>query len=248
MINAQTHQEKFAWFITGTDTDIGKTLVAGAMLRALTKMSIRNAGMKPVAAGATLSDGVWHNDDVDTLASEASVVLPQELATPFLLRQPTAPHIAADQEKRTIEISHILACYRRLAEQVDALVVEGVGGFCVPLNDREDTADLAQRLALPVVLVVGLRLGCINHALLTVEAIASRGLSLAGWVANTVDDQMLNCAANIAALNDRINAPLLGHVPRIKGLSGKELITAVVSHLNFSSLLGWPEFRGLTLK
>ena len=244
MNNLTSKQIKAAWFIAGTDTEIGKTLIASAMLHALTKTGVRSAGMKPVAAGAVLRDGVWHNDDADILAAEASVTLPQELTTPFLLQQPTAPHIAAAQENRTIEVAHILSCYRQLAEQADALVVEGVGGFRVPLNEREDTADLAQQLALPVVLVVGLRLGCINHAMLTVEAIAARGLRLAGWVANTADPHMLNGDANIAALSNRIQAPLLGYVPRMDALPAKALTAAAASHLNFSSLPGWPEPLG----
>jgi dethiobiotin synthetase len=244
MTDARTHQAKAAWFIAGTDTEIGKTLIASAMLHALTKAGVRSAGMKPVAAGAVLRDGVWHNDDADILAVEASVTLPQELTTPFLLQQPTAPHIAAAQENRTIEVAHILSCYRQMSEQADALVVEGVGGFRVPLNEREDTADLAQQLGLPVVLVVGLRLGCINHAMLTVEAIAARGLRLAGWVANTADAHMLNGEANIAALSSRIDAPLLGHVPRMDALPAKALTAAAASHLNFSSLPGWPEPSG----
>ncbi|AMP17347.1 dethiobiotin synthase [Collimonas pratensis] len=244
MTDARANPAKAAWFIAGTDTEIGKTLIAGAMLHALTKTGVRSAGMKPVAAGAVLRDGVWHNDDADILAAEASVTLPQELTTPFLLQQPTAPHIAAAQENRTIEVAHILSCYRQLAEQADTLVVEGVGGFRVPLNEREDTADLAQQLGLPVVLVVGLRLGCINHAMLTVEAIAARGLRLAGWVANTADPYMLNGDANIAALSSRIQAPLLGHVPRMDALPAKALTAAAASHLNFSSLPGWPEPLG----
>lgn len=236
--------QKAAWFIAGTDTEIGKTLISGALLHGLTKAGVRSAGMKPVAAGAVLRDGVWHNDDADVLASEASISLPQELTTPYLLRQPTAPHIAAGQEERAIELSHILSCYQQIAGLADAVVVEGVGGFRVPLNDRHDTADMAQQLGLPVVLVVGLRLGCINHALLTAEAIAARGLRLAGWVANTVDAGMLNGDANIAALSNRIDAPLLGHVPRMNGLPAKALIEAAASHLNFPCLPGWPEPPG----
>jgi dethiobiotin synthetase len=236
---------KASWFIAGTDTEIGKTLIAATMLHALTKAGIRSAGMKPVAAGAELRDGVWHNDDADILAAEASLSLPQELTTPFLLRQPTAPHIAAAQEQRTIEPEHILACYRQLSGMADAVVVEGVGGFRVPLNATYDSADLAQQLGLPVVLVVGLRLGCINHAMLTVEAIAARGLSLAAWVANTVDPRMLNGDANIAALKGRIPAPLLGHVPRMPELPAKALGKAAAAHLDFSCLPGWPLPSGM---
>jgi len=245
MIDQTTDSFRAAWFVVGTDTEIGKTLIAGAMLHALTKTGVRSAGMKPVAAGAELRDGVWHNDDADVLAAEASVALPQELTTPFLLRQPTAPHIAAAQEQRTIELEHILTCYRQLTGLADAVVVEGVGGFRVPLNDKHDTADLAQQLGLPVVLVVGLRLGCINHAMLTVEAIAARGLQLAGWVANTVDAAMLNGDANITALKSRIQAPFLGRVPRIPELPAKALVKAAADHLDFSCLPGWPLPSGI---
>ncbi|WP_211464271.1 dethiobiotin synthase [Collimonas silvisoli] len=241
MTNATVHPPKAAWFVAGTDTEIGKTLITGALLHGLRKTGVRSAGMKPVAAGAELRDGVWHNDDADILAAEGSVALPQELTTPFLLRQPTAPHIAAAQEERTIELADILSCYRQIAALADAVVIEGVGGFRVPLNDTHDTADLAQQLGLPVVLVVGLRLGCISHALLTVEAIAARGLPLAGWVANTVDPAMLNGDANIAALKQRIDAPFLGHVPRMSVLPAKALVEAAAGHLNFSCLPGWPD-------
>jgi dethiobiotin synthetase len=241
MTDTTAQPPKAAWFVAGTDTEIGKTLIAGALLHGLSKAGVRSAGMKPVAAGAHLRDGVWHNDDADVLAAQASVALSQELSTPFLLRQPTAPHIAAVQEQRTIELEHILSCYQQIAALADAVVVEGVGGFRVPLNDRHDTADLAQQLGLPVVLVVGLRLGCISHALLTAEAIAVRGLRLAGWVANTVDAAMLNADANVAALKSRIDAPFLGLVPRMNRLPAKALVEAAAGHLNFSCLPGWPD-------
>ena len=228
-----------AYFVAGTDTEIGKTLIASSLLHALTKTGIRTAGMKPVAAGAELRDGTWHNDDADALAAQASVALPGTLATPYLYRQPTAPHIAAALEDRGIELPHILACYREIAMLADAVVVEGVGGFRVPLNQTIDTADLAQQLGLPVLLVVGLRLGCISHALLTVEAIAARGLQLAGWVVNTIDPDMLNSNATVDALAARINAPFLGQVPRLSAPAA-ELAAAAAGYLHFSSLPGWP--------
>ncbi|MFC5475022.1 dethiobiotin synthase [Paraherbaspirillum soli] len=227
---------KTAYFVAGTDTEIGKTLVASALLHALTRTGLSTAGMKPVAAGAELRDGVWHNEDADALAAQASILLPPALATPFLLQQPTAPHIAAAQEGRPIVLSYILDCYRQIAAVAEAVVVEGVGGFRVPLNDHHDTADLAQQLGLPVLLVVGLRLGCISHALLTVEAIAARGLHLAGWVANTVDPTMLNADATLEALSSRIAAPLLGRVPRL----AHSTAAAAAAHLDFSRLPGWP--------
>ncbi|MGH8808678.1 MAG: dethiobiotin synthase, partial [Noviherbaspirillum sp.] len=197
---------------------------------------LRAAGMKPVAAGAELRDGVWHNDDADRLADAANVALPAALTTPYLLREATAPHIAAAQEGVHIDLAHIRACYDQVAAAADAVVVEGVGGFRVPLNDQEDTADLAQQLGLPVILVVGLRLGCLNHALLTAEAIVARGLTLAGWVANVVDLDMQYGMDNIDALSARLSAPMLGCMPRLPAA----LPAAAAAHLDFSSLPGWP--------
>ena len=226
----------FSCFVTGTDTEIGKTLVSSAMLHALTQCGVRGVGMKPVAAGAELRDGVWHNEDVDILAEAGNLALPAEQVNPYLLRDATAPHIAAAQEGVAIELEHILACYKRVAAAADAVVVEGVGGFRVPLNDRRDTADLAQQLNLPVILVVGLRLGCLNHALLTADAIAARGLTLAGWVGNVVDPGMRYGVDNLEALTARLPAPLLGCVPRLIS----PLPAAAAEHLDFSLLPGWP--------
>jgi len=225
-----------SWFVTGTDTEIGKTLISAALLHALSVRGLRSAGMKPVAAGAEWRDGGWHNEDADMLAAASSERLPQALTTPYLLRAATAPHIAAAQENAVINPQHILDCYAQIASAADAVVVEGVGGFRVPLTDAVDTADLAHKLALPVVLVVGLRLGCISHALLTAEAIAARGLTLAGWVANTVDAALPNAAQNVDALAARLPAPLLGCVPRLPLASA----AAAAGHLDFSRLPGWP--------
>lgn len=231
--------EKPAYFVTGTDTEIGKTLISSALLYALTQQGVRAAGMKPVAAGAELRDGVWRNEDADRLAAAANVNLPQDLTTPYLLREATAPHIAAQQEGVTIDASHIRTCYDKVAAAADAVVVEGVGGFRVPLSESFDTADLAQQLGLPVIMVVGLRLGCISHALLTAEAIAARGLKLAGWVANVVDLGMRYGMDNINALTARLPAPMLGCVPRLPAA----LHSAAASHLDFSSLPGWPNAK-----
>lgn len=204
----------FSCFVTGTDTEIGKTLVSSALLHALGKMGVRAAGMKPVAAGAELRDGLWHNDDVDALAAAAPLKLSLALTTPYLLRTPVAPHIAAGLEGVRIEPQKILDAFAQVQQQAEAVVVEGVGGFRVPLADDFDTTDLAQQLGLPVILVVGLRLGCISQALLTAEAIAARGLVLAGWVANTVDPGMAHADANVEAIAARLHAPLLGRLPR----------------------------------
>jgi dethiobiotin synthetase len=203
------------YFVTGTDTEIGKTLVSSALLLALSQRGFSTLGMKPVAAGADLIDGVLHNEDVDALMAAASVRAAPELVSPYLMQTPAAPHIVAELESVQISGAHIQTCYQALTQQADSVIVEGVGGFCVPLNADMDTADMAQTLGLPVILVVGMRLGCINHALLTAQAIAARGLKLAGWVANTVDDTMLYPDQNLAALRARIDAPLLGQIPRL---------------------------------
>jgi dethiobiotin synthetase len=228
-----------AYFVTGTDTGIGKTLISSALLHALGQRGLRAAGMKAVAAGAELRDGVWRNDDADCLAAAANVALPPELATPYLLRAAAAPHIAAALENVQIDLAHIRACYDRAAALADALVVEGIGGFRVPLSDRFDSADLAQQLGLPVILVVGLRLGCLNHALLTADAIAARGLTLAGWIANGIDPAMPHAEANVDALAERLKAPPLGVVPWLP----VPLAAAAAACLDLARLPGLPGKR-----
>ncbi len=228
--------KKFTCFVTGTDTEVGKTLISSTLLHALAQLNIRSAGMKPIAAGAFLRQDVWCNEDMDQLAAASNVKLPSTLTTPYLLQAAIAPHIAAQVEGVTIDLAHIQACYAQIHAQVDAVVVEGVGGFKVPLCDQYDTADLAQRLDLPVILVVGMRLGCLSQALLTAEAIARRGLVLAGWVANCVTPAMPYQEENIAALKQRLAAPLLGIVPKLVSPCAAD----AAGHLNFSALPGWP--------
>jgi dethiobiotin synthetase len=225
-----------SYFVTGTDTEIGKTLVSAALLHALGQTGLRAAGMKPVAAGTVLRDGSWHNEDVDMLAAASSLMLPQALTTPYLLREAAAPHIAAELEQVAIDLNHIRSCYDEVVAQADAVVVEGVGGFCVPLSEQFSTADLAQQLGLPVVMAVGMRLGCISHALLTAEAIAARGLTLAGWVANSIDPHMAHREGNIKALQARLPAPLLGIVPWLASPSAAE----AAEYIDFSCLPDWP--------
>jgi len=215
-MNQSFPTQAFSCFVTGTDTEIGKTLVSSALVHMQAQRGWRVAAMKPVAAGAEWRDGRWCNEDVDALASRVSVTLPQEITSPYIFQTPAAPHIAAFLENKDIDSKHLLDCYRQVRAQTDAVVVEGVGGFRVPLNDSYDTADMAADLGLPVVLVVGMRLGCISQALLTAEAIASRGLSLMGWVANSVDPHMLYLQANTDAIAQRIKAPLLACIPRLE--------------------------------
>ena len=199
-----------SYLVTGTDTGVGKTLVSCALLHGLAAQGKHVAGFKPVAAGVD-ADGM--DDDAKALLAASNIPLNYELVNPYCLREAIAPHIAARRENVRIELPRIVAAYRELAAQVDIVIVEGAGGFLVPLNDTQNTADLAKMLDIPVVLVVGIRLGCLNHAMLTIEAINTRGLSLAGWVANELDNKMSVLQENIAALRERIAAPLLGIVP-----------------------------------
>ncbi|MDB5749321.1 MAG: bioD [Massilia sp.] len=232
---------RFCCFVTGTDTEIGKTLVSSAILHKLVGRGLRACGMKPVAAGAELVDGELHNEDADMLAASGNVHLPPNITTPYLLREPAAPHIAASLEGVTIDPVPIIAAYAEILAASDAVVVEGVGGFRVPFNDDFDSADLAAQLNLPVILVVGMRLGCISHALLSVEAIVARGLVLAGWVANTADPDMRFFDENIAALEARIPAPLLGIVPRLEEATAAH----AARFIDLAGLPGWPSTRVL---
>ena len=200
------------WFITGTDTEIGKTFVACALLHALRRTGVTAVAMKPVAAGF---DGHGRNEDVERLLAASSIQPARTLVNPYGFCAAIAPHIAAAEEGRHIELPQIAAALTTLQTMADVVLVEGVGGFCVPLGDTRDTADLASLLALPVILVVGMRLGCINHALLTAEAVAARGLRLAGWLGNTVDGSMLQHGENLATLAALLPAPCLGRVPRL---------------------------------
>ncbi|MBI1175510.1 MAG: dethiobiotin synthase [Sideroxydans sp.] len=201
-----------SFFVTGTDTGVGKTLVSCALLHAFAAQGKAVAGFKPVAAGCD-EDG--HNEDAQALRAASSMPLTYGQVNPYCFERAVAPHIAARYAGVRIELSRILTSYRELAGQADEVVVEGAGGFRVPLNEKQDSMDLAQRLNLPVIVVVGMRLGCLNHALLTVRAVAECGLECAGWVANVVDPDMPVLQENIDALLPRIGAPLLGVVPHM---------------------------------
>ncbi len=202
--------QKPGWFITGTDTEVGKTFVTCALLHVLRNQGVSAVGMKPVAAG---TDAEGKNDDVEALIAASGVQAARELINPYLFQPAIAPHIAAEEEGRAIDIGSIVTAFNTLREMADTVLVEGVGGFCVPLGPDCDTADLAEKLKLPVILIVGMRLGCINHALLTQQAIAARGLKLAGWIANRIDPEMSRFEENLAALTERISTPLLGIIP-----------------------------------
>jgi len=200
---------KAGFFVAGTDTGVGKTLFSAALLRRFAALGLRAAGMKPVAAG---TEG-GRNEDVEALLAAASPGLDRKLVCPYLFEPPIAPHIAAREAGVRIDLALIEVAFEQLQAQVDVVVVEGVGGFRVPLNEREDAAGMAKRLGLPVILVVGLRLGCLNHALLSAQAIEAQGLALAGWVANRIDPGMARAGENVQALSERLGAPLIADLP-----------------------------------
>lgn len=199
-----------SYFVTGTDTDVGKTLISCALLHGFAAQGLRVVGMKPVAAGC---DEQGMNEDVRSLRAVGNVLSSRGQVNPYCFERAVAPHLAAKFAGVRINLDRIVTSYRELAAQADVIIVEGAGGFCVPLNDEQDGTDLARKLKLPVILVVGMRLGCLNHAQLTKQAIAASGLKLAGWVANAVEGEMSMLAENIAALQERFDAPLLGVVP-----------------------------------
>ncbi len=198
------------YFITGTDTGVGKTLVSCALLHAFAAQGKRVVGFKPVAAGCGEND---RSEDAEQLWAASNVLATYGQINPYCFVPPIAPHIAARRSGVRIEFNRILTSFRELSSQADVVVVEGAGGFLIPLNEKQDGGHLARELALPIIVVVGMRLGCINHALLTQRVIEGCGLICAGWVANVTDAEMLALNENIEALQQRIAAPLLGVVP-----------------------------------
>lgn len=198
------------YFVTGTDTGVGKTEISLGLMAALQGSGYRVLGMKPVAAGCSLQQGCWVNEDALRLQCQGSLRMAYEQINPYALEPAIAPHLAAAEAGIELGFERILTGYRLLASQADWVVVEGAGGWRVPLGADGDMADLASALGLPVVLVVGLRLGCINHSLLTLESVLSRGVELAGWVANRIDPAMERVDENIHCLLQSIPAPCFG--------------------------------------
>ncbi len=217
------------YFITGTDTGVGKTRVSCALLHALAADGKQVVGMKPLVAGS--ENGKWV--DVELLLAASNVAASQAQINPYALKPPIAPHIAAKQAGIQIDLMVIQQTYIDLQKMADMVIVEGVGGFLVPLSDLADGADLARILNLPVILVVGLRLGCLNHALLTAQAVRASGQSLVGWVANCIDPQMLEQEKNIRSLEQRLDCPLLGVFPFEESINPKQ----------FSKLLDMTKLR-----
>jgi dethiobiotin synthetase len=221
------------WFITGTDTGVGKTHVAAALVAALCARGEQVAPMKPVASGCVPTKaGLRSEDALGLLAACAQYDYDYTDVNPYVFALHVAPHLAAREARVEIRIEEILRRHERLRERAQRVVVEGVGGWCVPLSEATTTVDLARALALPVILVVGMRLGCLNHALLTQESIAHAGLPLVGWVANAVDGYIDRFDDIVGALRERLRAPLIGVMPH-----GDEDAASAARHLHIGALL-----------
>jgi dethiobiotin synthetase len=218
------------WFVTGTDTEVGKTAISCALLAAARRRGLRTAAIKPIAAGC---DQAGRNEDALQLLEWMSEPLAYEQVNPVALRAAIAPHIAARRERRSLQASRIAGyCRGVMLGDADFVIIEGAGGWRVPISDRETLADVAVQLRVGVLLVVGMRLGCINHALLTAEAIARDGLHLAGWIANQPGPSMDSYQENLESLRRLLPAPLLGEVPHILPFdAGKASMSLIIKEL-----------------
>lgn len=222
-----------AYFIAGTDTDVGKTTIAAGLLHAAGLAGLSTLGAKPVASGCSVTPKGLRNADALALMAQSSIELPYAQVNPFAFEPAIAPHLAAREAGVALSVQALLAPMREvLAQGADFTLIEGAGGWRVPLSDQANLSDLAIALQLPVILVVGVRLGCINHALLSAEAIARDGLPLAGWVANIIEPRTSRLEENLATLAERLPAPCLGRVPKLKGVSAQ----AVAEHLQLDLL------------
>lgn len=218
------------FFIAGTDTDAGKTVITAGLLEKANQQGLRTIGLKPIAAGCEVTSAGLRNDDALQLQAAASVESSYEAVNPIAYEPPIAPHIAAAQQGDMLSSARVVGlCRGAMMKPADLLLIEGAGGWRVPLNNRETLAAIPQQLNLPVILVVGMKLGCINHALLTAEAIRRDGLQLAGWVANRVDPHMACYEENVATLKTMLMAPCLGEVPFLESVSPVEVAKYLVA-------------------
>jgi dethiobiotin synthetase len=210
-------------FVTGTDTDCGKTEISLGLMAAFQARDLQVLGMKPVASGCERGPEGPRSRDALRLLAQGSSPAPYSLVNPYAFEPPIAPHIAAGESGVEIRLATIKQAFQTLAREADQVIVEGVGGWRVPLGSSLFVSDIPQAIGLPVVVVVGLKLGCINHALLTMESIRAKGGVLAGWIANQIDPRMRARDANLATLAALVEAPCLGVVPWIAGLEPKDL-------------------------
>lgn len=200
-------------FITGTDTEIGKTFVSSLLIKILAEENVKVAGMKPVASGAKIIDGSLKNDDALSLLEASNINADYDVVNPYVFEPAVSPHIAAEQSGIEIDLDKIKNNFDQLQKQSDVVIVEGVGGWYAPLSCHTTVADLAEELKLPVILVVGLRLGCLNHTLLTAQAIRQSGLTIAGWIANHIEEDFSSADENIKTIKHFLNdIPFLGTV------------------------------------
>jgi len=225
---------KQSFFVAGTDTDAGKTIAAAGLLAAANSKGLSSMGLKPIAAGCERTEDGLRNSDALMLQKAASIELPYEQVNPIAFEPAIAPHIAAQQEQRTLSADRISAmCRGTLMKPADFAIIEGAGGWRVPLSHRETMAHIPKQLNIPVILVVGVKLGCINHALLTAESIARDGLHLAGWIANSVDSDMACFEQNVATIASMLRAPLIATIPFLDDPSPEN----VASFIDIDSLL-----------
>lgn len=223
-----------AYFVTGTDTDVGKTLVVSALLEKARQQNLRCMALKPVAAGGEQTPEGLQNQDAQQMMKYASIDLSYEEVCPVTLPDPLSPHIAAQKAGRTLNVDRITGyCRGGMMRTHDLCLIEGAGGWRVPISDRALMSDIAKALNLPVILVVGMRLGCLNHALLSAEAIYRDGLEIAGWVSTTVDPDMAARQENIETLNRRFPFPCLGHIPFISNITPEQ----ASAHLDIKNIL-----------
>jgi dethiobiotin synthetase len=222
------------FFVTGTDTEVGKTLVSGALILKLREQGMKAIGFKPVVAGTYLdSEGLTQNEDIETLRLASNLGSLKLSLCPYVLDQPAAPHLVAKHQGLKLEMGVIAKAFQEVQKHADYVVVEGAGGLLIPLNENEDLSDFAQAIDLPVILVVGMKLGCINHALLTYEALKARNLNIAGWVANSLSTEMPLLQENLQTLQVRMDAPFLGLIPTLpkelqKAINGPYSIEALI--------------------
>lgn len=221
------------FFITGTDTDVGKTEISLGLIKHLQGQGLRVAAMKPIACGCNVTTEGLRNDDALRLQQAASELFSYEAINPYAFEAAMAPHIAARNCGTMIDLKAITKHFNQLTQNAELMIVEGAGGWRVPINEFQDISDLASTMQLPVILVVGMRLGCINHALLSAEAISQSGLPFAGWVANQIDPNMSALEENITTLQQRLEAPLLGKIPYLKELTADK----ISEYLNLQPLM-----------
>ncbi|MCZ6804005.1 MAG: dethiobiotin synthase [Proteobacteria bacterium] len=214
-------------FITGTDTGVGKTRFTVILMEALKKQGHQVAGMKPIASGAILDDGSLINEDARLIMHHCSKVTRYDLINPVVFEPPVAPHIAASQKKEIVDLDKIIASYGQLASNDRFVVVEGIGGWRAPISDNKSIVDLVRMLDLPVILVVGIRLGCINHAILTVEAIRTDGVNLCGWVSNQLDKDYLFKQETIDTLNERLDCPQIADLAYKKDFEPDKMLDRI---------------------